>query len=315
MQLISLDLDKYVSLEAKYAIALGFFDGVHLGHQQLINKAVRYARDHHIKSAVMTFDIDPWLVLNRIDSEQLLTPLDKRIELFESLGIETVFVLHFTLDVARMNPALFIEHFMTQMNPEYIVCGQDFKFGTRGEGNASLLKTSLSNTVVEVEPLLTMKNQKIGTSQIIEALETGDVYKAKSMLSRPYSITGKVIHGNQRGRQIGYNTANMDYNSYVLPKRGVYFVQVEHDKKQYFGMCNIGYNPTFNQRDHYSLEVHIFDFNEDIYGEVLTVSFIDFIRDEKKFDSMEDLKNQLAQDRLCCLEKEKVYDPNEPLNH
>ncbi len=314
MQIISLDTTKNINLKDDYAVALGYFDGVHLGHQQLIGQAKQYALKHDLKTAVMTFDVDPWLVLKRIDKESLLTPLPQRFKLLEQLGVDTVFVLHFTLDVAHLDPKQFIELVMKQMNPKYLVCGQDFRFGFKGAGDAMYLQHAMHDVVVEVQPLLLEHDQKIGTTRIIEALKQGHLKEACHMLSRPYEITGKVIEGNQRGRTIGFPTANIDFGLHVLPKRGVYYVHVDYLGQVYNGMCNIGFNPTFNKKDGFSLEVHLFGFDQTIYGEYLTVRFIDFIRDEKTFKSIEDLVEQLNKDCQWCLEREQLYDSNQSIS-
>ncbi|MEG0365502.1 MAG: bifunctional riboflavin kinase/FAD synthetase [Coprobacillus sp.] len=276
--------------------ALGFFDGLHIGHMALVNKVIDIADKHGYKKALMTFDHHPLFVLGLIDEEKYLTTMEDRIAILESLGIDYLFVIEFNKEVASLKPHDFVDKYLISQNIKHVVCGFDFKFGDKNSGNAETLKTynQFETTVIDE---VVFEGEKISSSRIRYILENGHIKEINHLLGRKYCITGQVIKGRQIGKTIGFPTANVDYNAYFLPCGGVYVTKVYIQDREFMGMCNIGYNPTFSALDKPSLEVYILDFDEDIYGCVLNVEFYELIRKEKPFHSKDELINQLNKDK------------------
>ena len=280
------------------AIALGYFDGLHLGHQAIITDVVAYARVNHLVSAVMTFSINPKVFLKRAEDTGLLTPLSEKLNILRGLGVNQLLVLPFDEQMAKMEPAAFINVYLLNQQVRYVAAGPDFCFGDRGAGNIGLLKEYGKNFSVNVTPKLRLKDEKIGTTEIKAYLEKGQVGAAARMLGRPYALSGTVIKGNQKGRTIGFPTANiLVWEDYMIPRAGVYAVDAIIGTSRYQGMCNIGHNPTFNFTGRLSVEVNLFDFDQDIYGCTLRLEFLHYLRSEKKFSSIEGLMEQLKRDR------------------
>jgi riboflavin kinase/FMN adenylyltransferase len=285
-------LDKEYLTDEHYALALGFFDGLHQGHLALVDEVKKIADEKHLKSAIMTFDRHPLSLLKNEKCQSLISSND-RIELLADMGIDTLFVIRFTMDVAKLSPQAFIDQYLKHV--DHLVVGFDFHFGHKNKGDVS----SLSHQHFEVSviaPIMYDKKRKVSSTLIKELLTSGNVEEANRLLTRPFSIRGEVVHGKKRGRTIGYPTANVDFDSYYVIRRGVYGVRVKLNDSVYYGMGNVGINPTFNELSNDLLEVHIFDLDEDLYGKTIKVEFIKFIRDEKTFSNIEELKLQLKKD-------------------
>ena len=296
MKTIHIGLHNQPFFEEGLSLAVGYFDGFHLGHQALLSTAKQKAASLNLKSAVLSFDPNPLVTLGKMPEEKYLTSLKDRENILKEMGFDYFLILDFTKEVANLLPEVFVEKFIEKMNVKEVICGFDFFFGQKGKGNGQLLKTYRSfNTSIIHQ--VSQDELKISTSRISSLIASGDMKKTAELLTRPYMITGKVIKGKQRGRLMGFPTANIDYGSYILPKRGVYGVKVIYDHDTYLGMCNVGYNPTFNDIDKYSLEVHIFDFSGDIYGDEVCIQFYFYTRDEKAFSSKEELRMQLIKDQ------------------
>ncbi len=283
----------FVTLPEPVCAAIGNFDGVHLGHQKLIDECKR----HNYKSAVLTFYPHPSVFLKKIPNYPLITPLEIKTDILSRLGIDYLIVIEFNLEMASMPKDEFIEK-MKFMNIKSCVCGYDFTFGKMAEGTIRDLAKEFE--FYEVKKYV-FDDVRVSSTYIRELLSSGDVFKAKRLLGRPYSMRGRVKFGNQQGRLIGFPTANIDYKNYFVPKTGVYFVNVKIDNVLYLGMANIGHNPTFNFKENIELEVHIFNFDDDIYDNQVEVIFINRIRDEKRFNNKDELINQLKKDRSECL--------------
>ncbi len=302
MKHLHLDQSTFLKLDQPLAVAIGYFDGLHLGHMSLVKEAVDYAKKYHIESALMTFSPSPAKVLGMVEEERYITDLSDRIEILETVGVDYIIEVDFTKEVASMSPDDFIKHYLIQQNVAYVVCGFDFTFGHRGLGTGETLKQYDDTFKVCIKEAIEAKNEKISSSRIRRLLEEGQIEEANLYLNRPYRIKGYVFEGRKIGRKIGFPTANINYGNYLLPKRGVYAIKARIDQKDYIGMCNIGYNPTFTALDRLSLEVHLFDFHEDIYHHEMKVYFYHFIRDERPFDYQEELMNQLNQDKQAIKE-------------
>lgn len=300
MKVIHYSLDDLIEIEP-IAIALGYFDGIHLGHQALMQETMNYANSHHIKSAVMTFNPNPLITIGKMQEERYLTSLDDRTKILEELGIDYFIIVNFTKEVSQLSDQQFYERILKKFDIRYYVCGFDFHFGYKGVGSGETLK-QMADCEVYIQEKVADSNLKVSSTRINEQLRLGNIEEVNRLFTRPYRIYGKVIKGRQIGRTIGFPTANVEYKPYVIPSGGVYVVKVEIKGKYYVGMCNIGYNPTFDALDTQSLEVNIFDFNEDIYDEYIYVYFYHKIRPEQKFASVNLLIEQLTKDTKTAKE-------------
>ena len=295
MEVIHLNLSK--KLDQPIAVALGYFDGLHLGHQAVIKEVVDYVKAHQMRSAVMTFSPSPNIFLKKLDSDRLLTPYQEKVSRLTELGVDELIILPFNEALANMRAIDFIERYLIQYGVAHVSTGFDFRFGRMGEGEVELLGGYSDRFSLNVTPKYELEQEKIGATEIKRYLADGNIKKVTQMLGRPYRIHGMVVSGQQRGRQIGFPTANLQLSEdYVIPKKGVYAVEVEIEGQRYVGMCNIGHNPTFNFNDQVSIETYILDFSEDIYGKEMTLDFCEYLREEKRFGSIAELMKQLEAD-------------------
>ncbi|WP_404409244.1 bifunctional riboflavin kinase/FAD synthetase [Jeotgalibacillus malaysiensis] len=284
------------------SIALGFFDGVHLGHQKVIGAALDYARENGVKSAVMTFDPHPSVVLSAKKSNvQYLSTLEQKIKKIEALGIDYVLVVRFTSAFASLEPQEFVDQYLIGLNAVHITAGFDYSYGKFGRGKMETLpfhaRGKFTSTTVEKQ---TDDNEKISSTRIRELLSAGNTNKAAALLGSSYETEGLVVHGEKRGRKIGFPTANIEtLNNLLIPSPGVYAVKLKVNDIWHDGICNVGYKPTFNDPDHaqLSVEVHLFEFDESIYGENVLVQWLDRIRSEKKFNGVDELIAQIEKDK------------------
>ncbi len=284
----------FTPLPEPVCAAIGNFDGVHLGHQKLIEECKR----HNLKSAVVTFYPHPSVFLKKIPDYRLVTPLEHKAEILSRLGIDYLIVVEFDNELAQMSKEDFIKN-MKFMNIQAFVAGYDFTFAKKAEGNIKDLAQNFE--FYEVKKFI-FDDVRVSTTYIRELLTNGNVHEANRLLGRQFSIRGNVVFGSQNGRIIGFPTANIDYKNYLLPASGVYFVNVKVDGIIYLGMCNIGHNPTIRYVEERRMEVNIFNLDEDIYGDNIEVIFVEKIRNETKFSSIEELRLQLCNDKAKCLE-------------
>lgn len=280
-------------------IALGYFDGIHLGHQKLIKAAVKIAQNMNIKSAVYTFNTHPLSVLSPEKVPKLLLPNNKKIEIIQSLGIDYLVFSNFTRNIMTKTPDKFVKEILVdQFNMKHVVIGFNYKFGYKGTGTPELLKTlgkKYGFAVTVIEPV---KEQGtiVSSTNIRKLIENGDMQTTKDYLGHFYSISGKVIRGKGLGKTISIPTANLtiDHNL-AIPKIGVYKTSVKYNNKKYSAVTNIGYNPTFINHP-YSIETHIINLSHDIYNQEIEIFFIKRIRSEKKFNSLDELVSQVKKD-------------------
>ncbi len=283
-------------------IALGFFDGVHLGHEKVILTAKKLAKEKEMQCAVMTFNPHPKEVLRtRKGKMDYLSPLPKKINLIKQLGVDVLYIVDFTLPFANLTPQEFVDDYLIGLNVKHVVAGFDYSYGKLGKGTMETLPFHSRNeftqtTISKVEKSL----EKVSSTHIRNLLAGGNVSPIRDFLGRHYEVIGKVVHGEKRGRQIGFPTANIKTEGYLLPKVGVYAVLVKIKERIYEGVCNIGYKPTFHgeHQSAIAVEIHLFNFEDTIYGEDVSVQWIDRIRDEKKFSSIEQLINQIQKDKV-----------------
>lgn len=279
---------------------IGYFDGVHLGHQALITKTMERAKEIGAKSMLITFHPDPWSVINRKSNVKHITPLKTKLEVIESFGIDEVVIMKFDSSFSKLSPDDFVNHVLIGLGIVELVIGSDFKFGHKGAGNVSYLKENFGHAIYTHEVNLEETDQDIiSSTYLIQTILRGEVDTTEKLLGRPYKISGFVIHGSKTGRKIGFPTANLKIeDEFVIPKEGVYAGYVYVGGSKYQSIVNIGYNPTINTRDELSIETHILDFDQVIYGEVIHQTFNKRLRDELKFDSVDALIDQMENDEI-----------------
>lgn len=287
-------------------VTTGTFDGVHLGHQKIISRLKEVAQKHQGETVLLTFYPHPRMVLFPDDNElKLLNTQQEKIQLLEKYGVDHLIVYPFTKEFSRLTSVEFVRNILVNsIHTKKLIIGYNHHFGRHREGSFEHLKEfgPIYGFDVEEIPAKDIDNIEISSTKIRKALQSGDVETASSYLGHSYSITGKVIKGFEKGRIIGYPTANIliEDKYKLIPADGVYAVKVEVKDKLYRGMLNIGNNPTIEGKGR-SIEVNIFDFNDTIYGEDATIYFIKRLRDELKFAGMDELKNALAIDKQNAL--------------
>ena len=290
-----------VSKNHKNSILLiGNFDGLHIGHQKLFNFAKKYKKKYKIKIGVLTFDPIPKMFFNKKLKNFKISNLNQKINSFEKFKIDFVIIKKFDKKFSKMNYTKFIDNILSKkLKPKYIFVSNNFRFGNKREGNVNKLKffeKKYNFKIINPKPL--KKKTKIISSTLIRKLiSNGKINIVNKYLDRNWSIDGKVNVGRKMGRKIGFPTCNIKLNDYVIAKPGVYAVNIliNKNKKILRGIANLGYRPTFNQKE-ILLEVHIFNFSRNLYNKHLTIEFIDFIRKEKKFKNINQLKKQINLD-------------------
>lgn len=288
-------------------VTVGTFDGVHVGHQIIIDRINELAKQSGSESVLLTFFPHPRLVLFPDDNElKLLSTLDERIARLEKSGIDHLIVHPFSVEFSRITALQYVMDILVkELNVSKLVIGYDHHFGRNREGNLEQLKQMAPEYGFEVEeiPAQEIDDVNVSSTKIRRALLEGDISKANEYLGYHYSITGLVVEGDKLGRSIGFPTANVTpAESYkLIPGTGVYSVVVKMGSLLYRGMANLGNRPTVSDSDKRVLEVHIFDFEGDIYGKEITVTFVDRIRNEIKFEGLDELKAQLEEDAAVAL--------------
>ncbi|MDJ1485363.1 bifunctional riboflavin kinase/FAD synthetase [Cytophagaceae bacterium YF14B1] len=292
-------------------VTSGTFDGVHLGHQKILTRLREIAQTTSGESVVITYWPHPRTVVSEATDLHLLSTIEEKIELLQLQGVQHLLIIPFTRDFSELTSEQFIRQILVdKIGTQKLVIGYDHRFGRNREGSFEHLSQNASLYGFEVEeiPRQDVDHVGVSSSKIRQALLEGNVHIAAEYLGRAYSLTGVVVKGNQLGRTIGYPTANIHVSeSYkLIPADGVYAVQVQVNDKIHGGMMNIGMRPTIHGT-HRTAEVNIFNFDEDIYGTDITVSFIEKIRNEQKFNGLDALKAQLLQDKQTALQLLKKY--------
>ena len=279
--------------------ALGQFDGLHRGHASVIKSAVALAHQKGVVAAVITFHPHPKDVMGRGDYEGYLTPpLDKQ-KLLAEMGVDILYIIAFNEQLSRVSPQNFVSGMLLPLQLVTAVIGFDFRFGYLGEGDAAML-SELGQGVMDVEtvPPFLLNGQKVSSSGIRRSLLSGELDLANYWFGRYYHLRGTVVHGEKRGRTIGFPTANLQLEDrFVIPAKGVYAVRAFHNNQVIPGVMNVGVKPTFHEGETKpSFEVHLFDFNGDLYDMQLTVELVSYIRPERKFESIQALIQQISSD-------------------
>ncbi len=283
-------------------ITIGNFDGVHIGHQALFHEVIEKADLLGSTSLAMTFEPHPIRVLKNNGHPPLLTPLNQKIELIAKSGIDALVCIPFTREFAAITAKEFVyDVLLGRIGMRIIVVGQDYTFGKNRQGNLNLLKSyaeafDFEVDVVDWVPMSNNMPQRISSTRIRKMLLDGDVQNAQKLLGRPYQVSGSVVPGRNRGgKLLGFPTANIQLIDELCPKTGIYAVSVNCLGKRHLGVANIGYSPTFDNQE-FTIEVHILDFDSNLYGKPITIKFIERIRDEIKFSGISELSDQIARD-------------------
>lgn len=283
-------------------LTIGNFDGIHRGHQAILSRLRQCARDHQLPSTVMFFEPHPEEVFRPEQAPARLSRCRDKIAYFKNHGIDQVIVVKFNKEFSTMTAEEFLKDVLIgQLGVKYLIVGDDFHFGYKRQGNFEYLSSHQDELGYGLEqtPTLSDSEQRISSTYVRKALADNELALAEKLLGRPYSITGKVFHGDRRGRTIGFPTANVLLHRKNAPVKGVYAVEVhlknQPELKVQYGVANLGRRPTVGG-DRIQLEVHIFDWSEDIYSQTIEVKFIKFIRGEKKFNDFAALKRQIDSD-------------------
>jgi riboflavin kinase/FMN adenylyltransferase len=285
--------------ETNAQVTIGNFDGVHRGHREFLSKIKDDCKKSRSKFLVITFVPHPVQIL-KAQSGFLINTFSERRELLNECGVDYLFEIDFTRDFSTLTPEEFLEKFVfTFSGIEKIYLGHDFAFGANKSGNYNVAKDLCDKHSVHLvlQDEFQLGTDSISSSIVRTEIVGGNMEKAQNLLGRKYFLSGRVIKGEGRGRQIGFPTANLGYDKeLIVPQRGVYITQTKFKDLTYNSVTNIGFNPTFNSGNQINIETHLLDFSRDIYGEEVRVSFIKKLRDEKKFSSVNDLINQIEQD-------------------
>ena len=300
MRIIKNNITKITKSDFNIA-TIGSFDGIHIGHKKILQTLTEIAKKNNGKSILITFWPHPRYVLKKNNDFKLLTSLDEKIKLFEKNKIDILYIVDFSLKFSKVSANKFIENILLEkLKINCLLIGYNNNFGRNREGNIRYLEENKKKFDIDIIsiPKQSVDKISISSTKIREYLNNGKINSANRLLGRKYSINGKIVKGNGIGRKINFPTANIEIDEpkKLLPKSGVYAVEVILNKKIYLGMLNNGYNPTI-KNEKKSIEVNIFKFSEDIYNNKISINFIRRIRNEKKFKNLNELKKQLIKDK------------------
>ena len=296
MKTIRIKNEKDIQQIEHTVLVLGYFDGLHKGHQALFAEARKMAAEKHLKIAVLTFPESPKLAFVRYQPSLMLhlTSPEDRLQQMENLGVDYLYLIDFTSQFARNTAEQFFTKYISRLKAEAVIAGFDYHFGS-DRRNAEDLEKLFDGQVIVV-PSVNFNGAKVSSTRIRETVLAGNVAESNQLLGYSLSTCGIVVHGNARGRTIGYPTANLaPLDRVILPADGVYVVDIEHDGQIYRGMASVGKNVTF-EGDELRFEANIFDFSQDIYGDTICIFWLDKIRDMVKFDNVDELVKQLQAD-------------------
>lgn len=281
-------------------LTIGNFDGVHVGHRQLLKKIKEDCTSKNLKFVVVTFIPHPQKILQPEKERFLINSYEQRRKLLSSLGVDYLIELRFTRDFSTLSPENFMkQHLLNYPKLRHFYLGYDFAFGANKQGGYDLVKKICSplNVIVEIQPKFELRDQLVSSSLVRERVMSGKVDEVEELLARPFHLEGVVIKGEGRGKKIGFPTANIQVSEdLVVPQKGVYITRTKYKGMVYNSITNIGNNPTFKDTTHLHIETNLFDFDLDIYGESLDIEFLSKVRDEKKFPTVNDLIAQIRAD-------------------
>lgn len=299
------DISKFSSKEKTF-VTIGTFDGVHFGHQKIIEKLVFDAKKANKKSVLLTFFPHPRMVLQKDSTIELINTIEEKKKLLQKTGLDYLIIHPFSKEFSRMSALEFVRNILVnQLNTSKLIIGYDHHFGKNREGNIVQLTeySHLYDFEIEEIPAQDIDDVSVSSTKIRKALHSGNLKTANNYLGYHFMLNGIVVNGKQLGGKIGYPTANIDIkeNYKLIPKTGVYIVKSNIGTKEVYGMMNIGNRPTVNG-NHQTIEVHFFDFNQDLYNKHLTIKLLYFLRDEQKFESVRHLVLQLKEDEKTARE-------------
>lgn len=291
--------------DKRSVVTIGTFDGIHLGHQKILSRLVKSSKNKDLNSVVLTFFPHPRIILNKYNDVKMIDTLDEKIIHLDEIGIDSLIIHPFDKNFSLLSANQFIKDFLVdKLKIKHIIIGYDHRFGKGREASVTDLKNYADNYDFTVEEIKAQEIEKITVSstKIRNSINQGDIKTTEKYLGRYFNLTGKVVKGDGLGKKINYPTANIfiEESYKIIPKDGVYLVETIIKDKLFKGMMNIGHRPTIGTNVK-SIEVHLFNFNQDIYGHVISIKMISKIRDEKKFSSIQALKEQLVKDENYCL--------------
>lgn len=292
------NLEKISSIKNS-VVSIGMFDGVHLGHSSVINRVIDIAKEKKSKSIIITFSNSPASYFSKDKIDLQITNSQEKIDLFNKTQLDYLFVLEFNEYIANLIPSAFINEILISLfNVKYIVFGYDNHFGKNREGTFEYTTQNFKD--IQAELIIASKKDRItiSSTRIKEEIQNGRILQANNLLGHKFSVSGNVVTGMKMGRKLGFPTANVNYDSSekIIPKNGVYYTLTKVDEKEYLSVTNIGIKPSVQESNIVSIESHILDYNQSIYDQQITIIFIDRIRDEKKFNHLEDLIEQIKRD-------------------
>ncbi|GAY73109.1 riboflavin biosynthesis protein RibF [Lentilactobacillus kosonis] len=304
-------LAENVGSKEKIVLAMGFFDGVHLGHQDVLHQAKQKAQELGAKFCVLTYDHHPAIVYKQLNAHEkrYLTLYDEKMRIFESLGVDRVYYTNYTYAFQNQTEQEFVDNFIKRFNAVAVVAGFDHTYGgTNTADMKHLPKYSDGKFEVITAKPVELADEKVSSSRIRQALDNCNIELADQLLGRPFRSSGVVVHGREVGRLLGYPTANVEHSELQwLPNVGIYIVRVEVAGKQHIAMASVGHNVTFSDTLPMTIEINILDFNQNIYGETLIVDWLSHIRDEVKFETTEQLTEQLYADEVFTRDYLKLH--------
>jgi len=291
--------------DKRSVVTIGTFDGIHLGHQKILSRLIKSSKNKDLNSVVLTFFPHPRIILNKYNEVKMIDTLDEKIIHLNEIGIDSLVIHPFDKNFSLLSANQFIKDFLVdKLKIKHIIIGYDHRFGKGREASVTDLKNYADNYDFTVEEIKAQEIEKITVSstKIRNSINQGDIKTTEKYLGRYFNLTGKVVKGDGLGKKINYPTANIfiEESYKIIPKDGVYLVETIIKNKLFNGMMNIGHRPTIGTNVK-SIEVHLFNFNKDIYGEVISIKMISKIRDEKRFSSIQALKEQLVKDENYCL--------------
>ncbi len=305
-----LKIEKYIA-SSPAIVTIGTFDGVHIGHQKIINRLIDLGKQEELKSVILTFFPHPRMVLQKDSNIKLINTIDERSKILDTLGLDYLLIKKFTKDFSRLSAEEFVKQVLVdKLNAKKVIIGYDHRFGRNRNADINDLMKYGEEFGFEVEEISAqdINDVAVSSTKIRTALSEGNIQKANRYLGYPFMLTGTIVKGKGIGKQLDYPTANIhieeDYK--LIPKQGSYVVKSTIDDTIVFGMMNIGMNPTVSG-DSESIEVHFFNFEQSIYGKKIQIDVLERIRDEQKFESIEDLKLQLEKDKVFSLDFINTY--------
>jgi len=292
-----------IQRDAKSVMTLGTFDGLHLGHQQIVESVIQKSRQSGGRSFLLTFDPHPRKVIPGRNDVKILSTLDEKAVILEQLGLENLFIINFTTEFSKQSPEEFVKKYLVDgIGLKEVIIGYDHHFGKGRDGNFHILQ-ELGNKfsfAVTLIPEYSVEGETISSTKIRNSLLAGDVVKAGKMLGRNYSFKGKIVRGDGRGRKLGFPTANLsvDNEDKLIPAKGIYAAECIVENEKHFGLLSLGSRPTFHKDGDIIPEFYIFDFDRDIYNKIMQVNLVKKIRDEEKFNSVDELIIQMKKDEV-----------------